>query len=86
MLLELARELAPAVIADLFAINARTAVRGVRAAAGDWKRLRRPTRFFGLCRVRQALPLLASDSRPTSHELMPAPTPGAMAAYLGPVR
>lgn len=36
MLLELAGELAPAVIADMLGLNPATAVRWVKAAAGDW--------------------------------------------------
>ena len=36
MLLELAGEVAPAVIADMFGLTPKTAVRWVRAAAGDW--------------------------------------------------
>jgi hypothetical protein len=36
MLLELAGELAPAVIADMLGLNPGTAVRWARAAAGDW--------------------------------------------------
>jgi hypothetical protein len=36
MLIELAGELAPAVIADMLGLNPATAVRWARAAAGDW--------------------------------------------------
>jgi hypothetical protein len=48
MLLELAGELAPAVISDMLGLNPTTAVRWARAAAGDWNAYAAQRAFLSL--------------------------------------